>query len=168
MRLNYHDIVAESMTNGSGIRVVLFVSGCHHHCEGCHNPQTWSPDSGVLFDNDAFKEIEEYIAKPYISGLTLSGGDPLEEYNRPIVTQLAQTLKTKYPEKSIWCYTGYNWEQVKDDKIMKYLDVLVDGRFLLKYQDVNLPHCGSTNQRVIDVQKSLQKEKLVIWDNSNP
>ena len=153
--MNYHNITKTDMLNGDGLRVVLWVSGCDHACKGCQNPQTWSVHSGIPFDEDAKKELFEELSKDYVSGITFSGGDPFHTSNRNEVLELIKEIKVKFPNKTIWVYTGYTWEHIKDLAIMKYIDVLVDGRFVEELADVNYPYAGSTNQKVIDVQKSL-------------
>lgn len=143
------------MLNGDGLRVVLWVAGCSHCCKGCHNPVTWDPDGGLLFDERARKEIFDQLDKSYISGLTFSGGDPLHAANRPGVQKLAKEVKEKYPKKPIWLYTGALWEQIYTDPAMQYLDVIVDGEFIQAQKDNTLLWKGSKNQRVIDVQATL-------------
>ena len=147
--MNYHNIKHDDMNNGDGIRVTLFVSGCSHHCKGCQNPETWSINSGVLFDLDAFFEICDELEKDYVSGLTLSGGDPLHPINCKTITKLCKFIKRYYPHKTIWCYTGYQYAQVKDLDAMQYIDVLVDGEYVEELRDVNAHWVGSTNQKVI-------------------
>ena len=144
------------MLNGDGLRSVLWVSGCEHHCEDCQNPITWDVNGGVPFDLAAEQELFESLDKDYISGITFSGGDPLFPSNRVDVRRLAQEVKEKYPDKTIWLYTGYSWEQVMHYPVMQYVDVLVDGEFEQDKFDANLRWKGSSNQRVIDVQKTLK------------
>lgn len=152
--MNYHNITTEDMLNGDGLRTVLWVSGCNHHCPFCQNPETHDPCSGIEFDNDAYKELIEDLSKNYISGLTLSGGDPLYEGNRETLTELVKDIKEQFPKKTIWCYTGFDYEEVKDLDIMQYIDVLVDGKFIEALKDNNLCWKGSSNQRVIDIKKT--------------
>lgn len=162
--MNYHDITKADMLNGAGLRVVLWVSGCEQNCKGCQNPQTHDRNSGIEFDEEAEKELFEALKPDYISGLTLSGGHPLEQYNLPQCTRLARKFKELFPNKTLWLYTGYLWEQVKDLELMKYIDVLCDGRFVEELKDVNAHWVGSTNQRVIDVQKSLKTNEVVLYE----
>lgn len=150
------------MLNGDGLRVVLWLAGCSHHCKGCQNPVTWDPEGGIPFDDQARWELEEQLGKDYIDGITFSGGDPLYEGNREDVTRLAREIRRKYPDKSIWLYTGYRWEEIRDLEIMKYIDVVVDGRFILEERDVTLEWKGSANQRVIDVPKTRQLGQIVL------
>lgn len=146
------------MLNGDGLRVVLWVAGCNHCCRECQNPITWDPDGGLYFDEAARQEIFEQLDKDYISGITFSGGDPLYPGNRLDVRDLMAQIKERYPDKTIWLYTGDIWENIYAYPLMKYVDVLVDGEFHVEEKDVKLLWKGSRNQRVIDVQKSLQKE----------
>jgi len=140
------------MLNGDGLRVVLWVSGCAHGCKGCHNRITWDPDSGLPFDNDAKEEIFTELEKDYISGLTLSGGDPLFPGNRSCIENLVREVKDRFPDKTIWLYTGYDWETIKDLPLLQYIDVLIDGRFVESLRDSKLHWRGSSNQRIIDVK----------------
>lgn len=150
--MNYHNITKEDMLNGEGIRSVLWVSGCMHHCPGCQNPQTWSEHSGILFDEEAKKELIESLKPDYISGLTLSGGDPLFPNNREEILQLVKLVKELYPNKTIWLYTGFLYEDVKDLEIMKYVDVVVDGKFEQNLLDNSLMWRGSSNQQIIRLE----------------
>ncbi len=153
--MRYHDITKDDMKNGDGLRVVLWVAGCSHHCKDCQNPITWDPEGGLLFDDAAKQEIFDQLDKPYISGITFSGGDPMHVANRDDVTELCKEIKEKYPDKTIWLYTGDSWETVCRYPIVTYLDVCVDGEFMVEKRDVTLMWKGSSNQRVIDVKKTL-------------
>ena len=145
------------MLNGDGLRVVLWVAGCSHCCKDCQNPMTWDPDGGLLFDEAAKKEIFEQLDYSYISGITFSGGDPLHAANRLDVRALMEEIKEKYPDKTIWLYTGYKWDEIWHYPMMKYVDVVVDGEFVAECKDTKLLWKGSSNQRVIDVQATLKK-----------
>ena len=151
------------MLNGDGLWVVLWVAGCSHCCKECQNPITWDPEGGIAFDEAAKQEIFEQLEKPYISGITFSGGDPLHAANRYDVRNLMAEIKEKFPDKTIWLYTGDLWENIMHYAIMQYVDVLVDGEFEIDKKDNKLLWKGSSNQRVIDVQKSLK-----LTDPSNP
>lgn len=161
--MRYHNITHDDMKNGSGLRVVLWVSGCSHRCPGCHNQITWDEKSGLVFDEEAKAEIFSQLEKDYISGLTLSGGDPLFFNNRQDAAELLKEVKERFPEKNIWLYTGYLWEEIKDLSLIQYVDILVDGRFIKELKDNNLKWRGSSNQRVIDVKKSLEKGTAVLY-----
>lgn len=155
--MRYHNITKDDMLNGDGLRVVLWVAGCNHCCKECQNPVTWDPDGGLPFDDAAKEEIYEQLDKSYISGITFSGGDPLHPRNRLEVRGFMAELKEKYPNKTIWMYTGDSWEDIYDYPIMQYVDVLVDGEFMIEKRDVNLLWKGSSNQRVIDVKATLKQ-----------
>ena len=161
--MRYHNITKDDMLNGDGLRVVLWVAGCTHCCKECHNPITWDPDGGILFDEAAKKELFEQLDKPYISGITFSGGDPLHSANRFDIRGLMEEIRQKYPDKTIWMYTGGSWEDVVHYPLMKYVDVLVDGEFKTDLKDTKLLWKGSSNQRVINVQESLKQA-----DPTNP
>ena len=162
--MRYHNITKDDMLNGDGLRVVLCVAGCAHGCPGCHNPITWDPEGGLPFDEEAKQEIFDELDKDYVSGITFSGGDPLHEANVRQVTALAKEIREKYPNKTIWLYTGSLWKEVKDLEIAKYLDVLVDGEFQEEKKDNTLHWKGSANQMVIDVPKTLQIGEIVLHD----
>lgn len=147
--MKYHNITKDDMLNGDGIRVVLWVSGCSHHCKGCHNPKTWNPNHGVEFDDEAKKEIFAELSKDYVSGITLSGGDPLHPLNRESVTELVKEITMKFPTKTIWLYTGFLLEELLGLEVLQYIDVLVDGKFEQDKYSPDAKWVGSTNQRVI-------------------
>lgn len=160
--MRYHNITKDDMLNGDGLRVVLWVAGCSHCCRECHNPVTWDPDGGILFDDAARQEIFGQLEKPYIAGITFSGGDPLHAANRLAVRELMKEIRERYPDKSIWLYTGDRWEDILHYPLMKYVDVLVDGEFVQELKDTSLHWRGSRNQRVIDVQESLRQENPAV------
>lgn len=161
--MNYHKIEKTSIANGEGIRIVLWVSGCSLHCKGCHNPETWNPNSGKPFDKLAKKELFELLDKPYIQGITFSGGHPLENENIEFISQLCKEIKEKFPAKDIWLYTGWLFENIKSYPIMKYIDVLVDGQYIEEQRDITLKFAGSKNQRIILVQESLKQDKVILY-----
>lgn len=170
--MNYHNITKDDMLNGDGIRVVLWVAGCEHHCDECQNPETWNYKSGIPFDTNALEEIEAELKKDYVSGITLSGGDPFAPQNREEIYELVRWLKYFYPSKTIWVYTGYKIEELAFyadgtsvfgyPAILHFIDVLVDGKYEKDKRDVNLKWRGSSNQRVIDVKKSYKEGKIVL------
>ncbi len=167
--MNYHNITTDDMLNGDGLRVVLWVAGCNHHCKGCQNPETWDVGGGIPFDEAAEKELFEDLAKPHISGITFSGGDPLHPFNRSEVFRLIKKVKDEFPNKTVWLYTGYTWEQVKDLPGIENIDVLCEGEFKQELNDNNIHWVGSSNQRVMDVKKSLETGKVVLHEkNANP
>ncbi len=161
--MQYHNITKDDMLNGEGLRVVLWVSGCGHHCPGCHNPETWDPAGGIPFDAAAEAELLELLGRDYISGVTFSGGDPLYPANRAEIARLAKKIRALFPQKNIWLYTGYRWEEVSALPLMQDIDVLVDGRFIKELREPTLHWKGSFNQRIVDVQKSLQNSSLYLY-----
>lgn len=160
--MRYHNITKDDMLNGDGLRVVLWVAGCSHGCEGCHNPITWDINGGLPFDEPAWREICGELEKNYISGITFSGGDPLHEQNREGTKTLIEKIREQFPEKTIWLYTGFEWEEICDLPYLEKIDVLVDGRFVQSLKENTLRWKGSSNQRVIDVKKSLASEEVVL------
>ena len=171
------------MNNGDGLRVVLWLSGCSHHCYNCQNPQTWNPDSGIPFDESAKQEIFNELSKDYISGITFSGGDPLYENNLDEVLKLVKEIRISFHDKTIWLYTGYDFDLLNSKyneykytpfaanadewltrwEIISNIDVLVDGEYIDEQKDLTLKWRGSKNQRVIDVKQSLAQNKVVLY-----
>lgn len=152
--MNYGTIKNLDIANGPGIRVSLFVSGCRNHCKGCFQPETWDFKYGKEFDDDAFYSLIEMLRSEHIAGLSILGGDPFEPENLVTVTNLCKMVKDIFPNKNIWVWTGYTYEDIKDNDIFNYIDVLVDGRFEEKHKDLSLAFRGSSNQRIIDIHKS--------------
>ena len=176
--MNYIKISKYDTSNGIGIGVVLWVSGCSCHCKNCHNLQTWDFNAGQPFTDNTMQELLHALDKPYISRLTLSGGHPLDPKNLDDVYKIICTIRNKYPDKSIWLYTGYTWEEIlEQDKLYKDLetnaispldvvklcDVLVDGRYEDDKRDISLAWRGSTNQRVINIKESLKQGKVDLY-----
>ncbi len=171
--MNYSEIKNCDIANGSGVRVTLFVSGCTHHCEGCFNAMTWDFAYGRPFDDTVEEQILDWLAPGYIAGLTLLGGEPLEYGNWQALLPLLRKVKSRYPQKDVWCYTGYlfeedilerfcrQWDEMKE--FLSCIDVLVDGEFILAQKDISLQFRGSGNQRIILVQDSLREGKTVLW-----
>ena len=162
--MRYHNITKDDMLNGDGLRTVLWVAGCSHGCKNCQNPITWDICGGIPFDEAAKEELFAELEKDYISGITFSGGDPLHVKNRDEVGALIREIHKKFPDKTIWVYTGYLWDEVRDLPYMKYVDVLVDGKFVEALKDTTLHWKGSSNQKVIDVKKSLKTGKIVLHE----
>lgn len=163
--MNYHKIEKFSTNNGKGIRCVLWCSGCSLYCKNCHNPETWNKKSGLEWSEEAEDELFSALSPNYINGITYSGGHPLEQYNIETITKIVKRTKEKFPNKTQWLYTGYLWEDIKDLEVIKYLDVVVDGPYIDELRDITLKFRGSSNQRVIDVQKSLKENKVVLWED---
>ena len=162
--MRYHNITKDDLLNGDGLRVVLWVAGCSHCCKDCQNPITWDPNGGIPFDEAAKQEIFDQLDKPYISGITFSGGDPLHSANRLEVRNLMAEIREKYPDKTIWLYTGDLWENVLHYAMMQYIDVLVDGEFMKDKKNISLQFRGSENQRLIDLRKTEEAGEIVWWD----
>ena len=160
--MRYHNITKDDMLNGDGLRVVLWVAGCDHCCKDCQNPVTWDPNGGLEFDAEAKAELFEALDHDYISGITFSGGDPLFYGNREDVTLLAKEVKDRFPEKTIWLYTGFTYETIQTLPVMEYVDVLVDGEFVVEKKDTSLYWRGSSNQRVIDVVDTRKTNEIVL------
>ena len=160
--MRYHNITKDDMLNGDGLRVVLWVAGCSHCCKECQNPVTWDPNGGLPFTEKEENEIFTELKKDYISGITFSGGDPLHPSNISAVTRLAKKIREKYPDKTIWLYTGSVWEEISHEEIIRYLDVCVDGEFVVEQKDISLKWKGSSNQRVIDVPATLREGRIIL------
>lgn len=164
--MRYHNITKDDMLNGEGLRVVLWLSGCDHACPGCHNPITWDAAGGIPFDGAAKEELFAELDKDYIAGVTLSGGDPLYCGNREDVTALCAEIRKRYPQKTIWLYTGYTWKEIHDLPVINWIDVLVDGRFVQQIANPQLHWRGSENQMVIDVRRTCQLGQVVLLDGT--
>ena len=175
--MNYAKIKKHDIANGPGVRVSLYVSGCTHHCRNCFNPETWDFASGQPFDEAAEREILEALKPSYIRGLSLLGGEPFEPENRPALIELVKKVRETFPEKSVWCYTGYDYEKdiltgrvgspESSDELLSLIDVLVDGEFVEEQKVIDLRFRGSLNQRIIDVRKSLAEDEIVIWSDGS-
>ena len=173
--MNYATIKDCDIANGPGIRVSLFVSGCRHRCKGCFNEVAWDFHYGEPFTQDTIDRILKMLAPDHIKGLTLLGGEPFEPENQPAIVDLLRQIKGKYPEKTIWAFSGYlfdrdilggrlgPWEVTRE--YIGYLDVLVDGPFIMEKKDLTLRFRGSSNQRIIDVPASLAQGEIVLWED---
>lgn len=171
--MNYADIKRCDVANGPGIRVSLFVSGCTHHCKECFNPETWDFNYGSPFTENEIEQIIEYMSPDYIKGITILGGEPFEHPNQQGLLPLLRRIRKVYPEKNIWCFSGYDFEKdilgrmVKEweetEELLSYIDVLVDGEFMVDKKDLTLVFKGSSNQRTILVQESLRNNEIVLW-----
>ena len=150
----YAGIKNHDAANGPGFRVTLFVSGCRNRCKGCFNPETWSFTYGQEFTSETMLELLKLLDDEKIEGLSILGGDPFEPENRQVVDDISFMVKMLKPTKTIWVWTGYMWEDLRDLPVMKYIDVLVDGPFIQEQKDLTLSYRGSSNQRIIDIQES--------------
>lgn len=172
--MKYAVIKKNDIANGPGVRVSLFVSGCNHHCKGCFNEIAWDFDYGTPFTEETIKEIIDSMSPVHIKGLTLLGGEPLDPANQGALLLLVKKVKETYPDKTIWCFSGYDFEkEIMCDMIHKVpetkslldlIDVLVDGRFEIDKKDITLRFRGSSNQRIIDMNKTRASNSLVLWD----
>ena len=171
--MNYGTIKFCDIANGIGIRTVLFVSGCTHHCKGCFQPETWDFAYGQPYTEATEQQILNSLAPSYIHGLTLLGGEPMEPDNQRALLPLLRRLKTEYPTKTVWCYSGYTYEELTGvsrarcevtDEMLGYIDVLVDGEFVLERRNISLRFRGSDNQRLIDLAKTREQGTVVLWE----
>lgn len=174
--MNYATIKKIDVANGPGIRVSLFVSGCTHHCKGCFNPETWNFNYGSPFTEEVEEQIFNYLQPDYIKGLSLLGGEPFEPENQKALLPFLRRFKERYPQKTVWCYSGYDfekdmltgslgpWEITKE--MLSYIDVLVDGEFVIEKKNPNLRFRGSENQRVIRVAESMEHDNVILWDDN--
>lgn len=158
--MNYASIKEYDIANGTGVRVSLFVSGCRNHCKGCFNKEAWDFNYGQPYTKETQQYILSQLAFPYNNGLSILGGDPFEPENLPIITQLCKQAKQLYPDKDIWVYTGYLYEDIKHHEIFNYIDILVDGPFIEDLKDIRLQFRGSSNQRIINI-KNIDKLKEI-------
>lgn len=171
--MRYGEIKDCDIANGLGVRVSLFVSGCRHHCKGCFNPETWSFDYGQEFTADTEDQLIKMLDRDYIKGLSLLGGEPFEVENQRALAPFLKKVRQVYPQKDIWCYTGYLFDKqlLKDsaarcevtDEMLRMIDVLVDGEFILEQKNISLKFRGSENQRVIDVKRSLDEGRVILF-----
>ena len=169
--MNYGEIKKYDIANGIGVRTSLFVSGCRHHCKGCFNPDTWSFEYGKTYTKETENDIVSSLAPYYISGLTVLGGEPFEPENQATIVGLLKRVKEEYPDKNIWVYSGYLFEELMGkipsharcevtDEMLSYIDILVDGEFVEAKKDISLHFRGSSNQRIIDVKKTLETGEI--------
>lgn len=163
--MRYSHIDSFDILNGTGIRVVLWTQGCPHRCKGCHNPRTWSEKAGKEFTESDMQIILDYLTQDIKKDFSVLGGEPLAPYNRDGVYEVCKKVKETLPETNIWLWTGYEWEEIKDLPVMQYIDVLIDGKFIEELKDKNLKYCGSSNQRVIDVQASLKEDEVILFND---
>lgn len=170
--MNYAQIKTHDTADGPGVRVSLFVSGCTHHCKGCFNPETWNFDYGSKFTEQTENMIIEALKPNYIRGLSLLGGEPFEEVNIQALTPFLEKVRKIYPEKTIWCYSGYCFEELAvcdyAVRFLEYIDVLVDGEYIEELRNLRLRFRGSSNQRILDVKKSLTEGRAIISEKNVP
>ncbi len=172
--MNYATIKPFDVANGPGVRVSLFVSGCTHRCKGCFNEEAWDFNYGEEFTEKQVKEILEAMKPDYIKGFSLLGGEPFEPRNQVVLAPLLEKIKKEYPQKDIWCYSGYDFEKdllsgrlcdfTVTDRMLSQIDILVDGKFIEELKNLKLRFKGSENQRIIDVKKSREKNRIILWE----
>ena len=173
--MNYCNIKSRDIANGVGVRVTLFVSGCRNHCKNCFQPETWAFDYGEAFTKEVEDHLLEQLRPAFVHGLTLLGGEPGEAENQRGLVPFLRRVRQELPDKSIWCYSGFTWEQLTGqeparcrcevtDQFLSLLDVLVDGPFVEELHDITLLFRGSSNQRLIDVPKTLSSGSLTLWE----
>ena len=160
--MRYNIVRKMDISNGPGVRVSVFMQGCEFHCKNCFNPETWDFEGGKDFNKETIDEVLDLCNKDHIKGLSILGGEPMHPKNIEATTELAKAFKEKYPNKNIWVWSGFKFdEDLKDKEVMNYIDVLVDGRYSDELHDPTLKWKGSSNQRVIDVQKSLKNNNII-------
>ena len=171
--MNYGEIKKVDIANGEGVGVSLFVSGCTHHCKNCFNEATWDFNFGKAYTQETEEYILDLLSHDYIAGLSILGGEPFEFKNQESVAQLVEKAKNLYPQKNIWVYSGYVFEELHTggkmntpfvDKILKNIDILVDGEFVEEKKNITLKFRGSENQRLINIPKTLKSGKVILWD----
>ncbi len=175
--MNYASIKIMDVANGPGVRMSLFVSGCTHYCKGCFNAEAWDFNYGEPFTQKEIDYIIDYVSGQYIAGLTILGGEPMEHVNQQGLLPLLRQLRGKCPDKSVWCFTGYDFEKdvvgrmineyPETKELLSYIDVMVDGKFVEELKDLSIRFRGSSNQRIIMVKESLEKGEIVLWDETS-
>ena len=158
--MRYNLIRKMDISNGPGVRVSIFMQGCSFHCKNCFNQETWDFEGGQEFTDDTINKVLELSNKPEVKGLSILGGEPMHPTNIGGTTKLAKAFKEKYPEKNIWAWTGFKYEDIKDNDVFNYIDVLVDGQYKDELHDPTLKWKGSSNQRVIDIKESKKQKKI--------
>ena len=162
--MRYNLIRKMDIADGPGVRVSIFVQGCEFHCKNCFNAETWDFSKGKEYTDEVIDRVIELANEEYVQGLSILGGEPLHDKNIEGVTKLAKKFRETYPKKDIWLWSGFLFEDKKDKEIMKYLDVMVDGQYKDELHDFRLKYCGSSNQRVIDIKKTLKNKKIVLYE----
>ena len=173
--MNYSEIKFCDIANGAGVRTTLFVSGCRHHCPQCFNPGTWAFEAGEDFTLEVEDKILESLEPAYVDGLTLLGGEPFEPENQPALISLLTRVRAEQPSKNVWAYSGFTWDQLLEgpsrahpdtvQEMLSLVDVLIDGPFVQEKKDITLRFRGSSNQRIIDVKRSLAAGEVCLWED---
>ena len=162
--MRYNLIRKMDISNGPGVRVSIFMQGCQFHCKNCFNPETWDFNGGKEFNDEVIEKVLQLCKKDHIKGLSILGGEPMNPINREGTTRLAKKFKENFPDKNLWMWTGFKYEDLKDEEVFKYVDVLVDGQYKDELHDPTLKWKGSANQRVIDIKKSRENNEIVIFN----
>ncbi len=160
--MRYNKIRKMDISNGPGVRVSIFMQGCTFNCKNCFNPETHSFSGGQEFTDETIAKVLSLCEKEYVAGLSILGGEPMHPTNIGGTERLAKAFKEKFPNKTVWVWSGFLFENLKDKSVLKYVDILVDGQFVEELKDFRLKYCGSKNQRIIDVQRSLKEGKTVV------
>ena len=163
--MRYNKIRKMDISNGPGVRVSIFMQGCHFHCKDCFNEETWDFNGGKEYTDETIERVLEHCSKDYIVGLSILGGEPMHPKNIEGTTKLAKAFKEKFPNKNLWIWTGFLFENIKNNEVFNYIDTLVDGQFKTELFDPRLKWKGSSNQRVIDVKNSLKKNKVILIED---
>ena len=163
--MRFNRIRKMDISNGPGVRVTIFMQGCPFHCKNCFNPETWDFNDGNPFDDETIDEVLKLCEMSHIAGLSILGGESMHPKNIEGTTKLARMFKEKFPNKTLWCWTGFTYEQIKDKEVFDYIDVLVDGQFVDELRNPNLKWKGSSNQRVIDIKKTREKNEIVLYED---
>ncbi len=163
--MRFNRIRKMDISNGPGVRVAIFMQGCPFHCKNCFNPETWDFNDGNPFDDETIDEVLKLCEMSHIAGLSILGGEPMHPKNIEGTTKLARMFKEKFPNKTLWSWTGFTYEQIKDKEVFNYIDVLVDGQFVDELRNPNLKWKGSSNQRVIDIKKTREKNEIVLYED---
>lgn len=162
--MRYNLIRKMDIADGPGVRVSIFMQGCQFHCKNCFNPETWDFNGGKEFNDEVIEKVLQLCKKDHIKGLSILGGEPMNPVNREGTTRLAKKFKENFPDKNLWMWTGFKYEDLKDEEVFKYVDVLVDGQYKDELHDPTLKWKGSANQRVIDIKKSRENNEIVIFN----
>jgi len=159
--MRYNLIRKMDISNGPGVRVSIFMQGCSFHCKNCFNKETWDFEGGKEFNDKVIEEVLDLCKESHIKGLSILGGEPMHPTNIEGTTKLAKAFKEKYPQKNLWVWSGFKFEDLKDKEVLNYIDVLVDGQYVDELHNFTLKWRGSSNQRVIDIKKSLEEDKII-------
>ena len=162
--MRYNKIRKMDISNGPGVRISIFMQGCTFNCKNCFNPETHDFNGGLEFNDEVIDKVLQLANKDHIAGLSILGGEPMHPKNIEATTKLAKAFKERYPDKTIWVWSGFLFDNLKDKEVLKYIDVLVDGQFVDELRDPTLHWKGSSNQRVIDVQKSLKNSVIILFE----